>query len=63
MAKKRRRKGRRRRKGGKRRARARKGKTLGAHRFGGRSFRCYGKRVRAGRSHKKIARVFCGRTA
>lgn len=49
--------------GGKRRSRKSKGlagkKVLAHHGYGGRKFGCYGKRVRAGRSTKKVARIFC----
>lgn len=58
MAKRRKkgRKGARRKKGGRK-----GGKTIGTHSFGGRKFSCYGKRVRAGKGRKKVARIFCGR--
>ncbi len=40
------------------------GKTIiGRHKYGDRQFGCYGKRVRAGKSTKKIARMFCAKAA
>lgn len=29
--------------------------------YAGHKYDCYGKRVRAGRGHKKVARVFCAK--
>lgn len=54
-------KGARRARKGARRARksAPMGKTLASPTFGGRKFKCYGRRVRAGRSRTKRPRVFC----
>lgn len=52
------------RKKGSRKARARKstGKTVGMEKFAGHTYRCYGKRVKSGKSKKKSPRVYCGRT-
>jgi len=36
----------------------RMGKTLGSHKFGGKTFKCHGKRVTV-RGGKKTARIFC----
>ncbi len=35
------------------------GKPVGAHTFAGRKFNCAGKRVRAGKSSKRVPRIFC----
>lgn len=37
--------------------------VIGGHKYGGRDFECYGKHVRAGRSNKKVARIFCAKKA
>lgn len=37
------------------------GKKVAAPSFGGKKFDCRGKKVRAGKSTKKVARVFCHR--
>lgn len=36
--------------------------NVGSHSFGGRKFGCYGKRVKAGKSSKRVPRIFCART-
>jgi len=33
------------------------------HKFAGREYDCYGKRVKAGRGNKKVPRIFCARKA
>ena len=37
------------------------GKTISSPKFGGGSYHCYGKRVRAGKKRTKVPRVFCRR--
>lgn len=36
----------------------RMGKSLGTHKFAGKTFKCHGKRVKA-RGGKRTARIFC----
>lgn len=52
-----------RRKSSKSKSASQAGRTpVGGHTYGGRKFGCYGKRVRAGKSSKKVARIFCAKT-
>lgn len=44
-------------------SKAAKGQTIANHKYSGKDFRCYGKHVRAGKSTKKVARIFCGKAA
>lgn len=37
--------------------------VVGKHSYSGRQFECYGKKVRAGKSTKKVPRIFCGKLA
>lgn len=38
-------------------------RTVARPKFAGNQYDCYGKRVKAGRGKKKVARVFCARVA
>lgn len=38
------------------------GKTIAHHGFESRKFRCYGKRVRSGKSAKTTPRIFCAKS-
>ena len=61
------RKGKGRRKGRRRSRRMPKGlrnrKVIAHHKIGGKDFACYAKRVRAGRSRKKVLRMYCPNVA
>lgn len=37
------------------------GTTIANHGYSGRKFRCYGKHVRAGKSSKRVPRIFCAK--